>query len=164
MQHQPPLMVGRGGGQRQLHCEGTEVLSNTEQSLYEQLGGESKLRGIIDVFVDRVCEDVMIGFFFRDVDRERLKKFEFQFAARFLGADLVYEGRPLGAAHRKHPIMGGQFARRKKILSDVLQEEGVPVNIVDAWLEHTEKLRGQITGDAGSDCAPEAAIARVLGK
>ena len=53
-------------------------------TLYEQLGGEIKLREIIDLFVDRVFEDVMIGFFFRNADRDRIKTFEFQFAARFL--------------------------------------------------------------------------------
>ena len=76
-------------------------------TLYEQLGGESKLRAIIDTFVDRVCEDTMIGFFFSQVNRDHLKAMEFQFAARFLGADIAYEGRPLRQAHRKHPIMGG---------------------------------------------------------
>src|ERR1043165_3929965 len=35
------------------------------QSLFEKLGGEARLRAIIDVFIDRVFEDRMIGFFFR---------------------------------------------------------------------------------------------------
>ena len=130
-------------------------------SLYEQLGGECKLREIIDCFVDRVFDDVMIGFFFRGVDRKRIKTFEFQFAARFLGANISYEGRPIEQAHRKHPIMGGQFARRKQILEDVLNEFGVSRSIIDAWLEHTEKLRGLITGDSGSDCDPDLALSRI---
>jgi len=133
-------------------------------TLYEQLGGEIKLREIIDVFVDRVFEDVMIGFFFRNVDRDRIKTFEFQFAARFLGADVAYEGRPLREAHRSHPIMGGQFARRKKILEDVLVEMKAPANVREAWLKHTEQLRGQITGDEGSDCDPDQALTRLFKK
>ncbi len=132
------------------------------KSYYDQLGGESKLREIIGAFVDRVCNDTMIGFFFVQVDRDHLKEMEFQFAARFLGADITYEGRTLRNAHRKHPIMGGQFARRKKILQDVLEEHGVPSEVRRAWLEHTEKLRGQITGDAGSDCDPDLALKRIL--
>jgi truncated hemoglobin YjbI len=35
-------------------------------TLYDQLGGEAKLRQIIDTFIDRVFEDRMIGFFFRN--------------------------------------------------------------------------------------------------
>ena len=105
-------------------------------TLYEMLGGESKLMAIIDTFVDRVCEDVMIGFFFTQIDRTHLKKMEFQLAAGFLGADISYEGRPLREAHGKHRIMGGQFARRKKILQDVLEEMDVPEPVREAWLAH----------------------------
>ena len=42
-------------------------------TLYDQLGGEAKLRQIIDTFIDRVFEDRMIGFFFRNADRKRIK-------------------------------------------------------------------------------------------
>ena len=35
-------------------------------SLFDSLGGESRLRAIIDTFVDRVFEDRMIGFFFSE--------------------------------------------------------------------------------------------------
>ena len=47
-------------------------------NLYEQLGGEAKLRQIIDSFIDRVFEDRMIGFFFRNADKKRIKEMEFQ--------------------------------------------------------------------------------------
>lgn len=119
---------------------------------YERVGGEPALRAIIDDFVDRMFDDVMIGFFFRDAGRERIKEMEFQHAAEHLGAELTYGGRPLRAAHAKHRIMGGQFERRKKILADTLRDHGVPADVADAWLAHVESLREQITGDAGSEC------------
>ena len=43
------------------------------ESLSDQLGGELKLRQIIDTFIDRVFADRMIGFFFRKADKERIK-------------------------------------------------------------------------------------------
>ena len=92
------------------------------QTFLEQLGGPERLRLIINTFVDRVVDDVMIGFFFREVDVSRLKEMEFLFAAQFLGGDFRYTGKPLALAHKKHPIMGGHFARRKQILLDVLHE------------------------------------------
>ena len=133
----------------------------SEPSLYDQLGGERKLRLIVNDFVDRVVRDTMIGFFFRNVDVHRLKELEFQFAARALGGPTEYDGRPLQRAHQAHPIMGGQFARRKKILADTLQAHQAPANVVEAWLEHTESLRPLITQDGGSDCDPDAALARI---
>jgi hemoglobin len=130
-------------------------------SLFDKLGGENRLREIIDTFVDRVFEDRMIGFFFRNADRRRIKELEYQLTASFLGADIEYSGRPLGKVHANHPIMGGHFARRRQILSDTLDFYHVPVEIKAVVLEHTDALRSQITPEAGSECDPNAVRGRV---
>lgn len=134
-----------------------------EPTPYDQLGGEAKLREIIDAFIDRVFEDRMIGFFFRNANRQRLKEMEFQLTARFLGADIEYRGRPLDEVHAKHPIMGGQFARRLQILRETLEAFQVPEAIRDAWIAHTESLRPLITKDRGSDCDPMLAREKARG-
>ena len=122
------------------------------QTLFEQIGGEPRLREIIGSFIDRVFEDRLIGFFFRNADRGRIKEMEYQHTAEFLGAEVKYKGRPLDEAHAKHPIMGGQFARRLQILKETLEEYGVSQAVRDAWIQHNESLRPLITKDAGSDC------------
>ncbi len=134
----------------------------SEQSLFDELGGEPALRRIIDRFVDRVFDDVMIGFFFGKVSRERLKEKEYEFAARHLGADVAYTGRPIAEAHASHPILGGQFMRRLKILDETLLESGVPERVREHWLRHTESLRQMVTRDSGGRCDPTAAAERVL--
>jgi len=131
------------------------------ESLFEKLGGESGLRAIVNAFIDRVFEDRMIGFFFRNADRARIKEMEYQLAAGFLGANIKYTGRPLGKAHVNHPIMGGHFARRRQILKETLEAYQVPEEIQAAWLQHTDSLRPLITPETGSDCDPIAARARV---
>jgi len=128
----------------------------TAPSYFDQLGGETALKAIIDQFIDRVFQDRMIGFFFRDADRGRLKELEYQLAAHFLGAPIEYQGRPLDQVHAKHPIMGGHFARRKQILKETLESHAVPESIKAAWLQHTEDLRALITAQAGSECDPVA--------
>lgn len=122
------------------------------QNLYEALGGESALRAVINRFVDLMFEDLMIGFFFRNADRARIKEMEFQLAAQMLGGPVRYHGKPLTSAHRPHRIMGGQFNRRTQILKDVMATEGVPDQVRTAWLGHVEALRAQITGDASGEC------------
>ncbi len=129
-------------------------------SLFEQLGGEARLRAIIDRFVDRIFDDVMIGFFFRHTTRERVKAKEYEFAAVHLGADVIYSGRPIRQVHAPHPIMGGQFMRRMKILDEVLLEFEAPQAVRTHWLAHTEALRDQVTRDAGGRCDPAAALER----
>ena len=128
----------------------------TAPSYFDQLGGETALKAIIDQFIDLVFQDRMIGFFFRNADRRRLKELEYQLAAHFLGAPIEYRGKPLDQVHAKHPIMGGHFARRKPILKETLESHAVPESIKAAWLQHTDDLRALITAQAGSDCDPVA--------
>src|SRR5258706_7162072 len=130
---------------------------SSSKSLFERLGGASKLREIIDSFIDHVFEDRMIGFFFRNADRARIKEMEYQLAAEFLGADVKYTGRPLAKAHANHPIMGGHFARRRQILKETLEAFHVPEEIKSIWLAHTDSLRPLITSEDRSGCDPIAA-------
>jgi hemoglobin len=130
-------------------------------SLFDKIGGEAKIREIIGTFVDRVFEDRMIGFFFRNANRTRLKEMEYQLIAKFLGADVRYKGKPLDIAHAKHPIMGGHFARRRQILKETLEFYGLSEPIINLWLEHTDSLRSLITPEVGSGCDPIAARQRV---
>jgi hemoglobin len=130
-------------------------------SLFEQLGGEPLLRAIISRFIDRMFDDLMIGFFFRNADRARIKAKEYEFAACHLGADVEYTGRDLTEAHAAHPIMGGQFLRRKRILEETLEEFGVADHVRKHWMDHTESLRSLVTGDVGGECDADGAQAKV---
>jgi len=121
-------------------------------SSFEQLGGEPKLRAIIDDFVDRCFDDVMIGFLFARADRDRIKRFEYEHAANHLGAPIDYSGRPLDQAHGPHRIFGGQFARRRQILIETLRDHEVPQVVSDAWIAHQDSLRALITKDRDSNC------------
>jgi hemoglobin len=128
---------------------------------FEQLGGEAKLRAVVDTFVDRVFADRMIGFFFRNADKARIQEMEYQLAAGFLGAKIEYSGRPLDQVHRKFPIMGGHFARRRQILKETIEAHGISDDIKKLWLDHTDALRPLITPEADSGCDPIAARERV---
>ena len=128
---------------------------------FERLGGEAKLRAVVDAFIDQVFTDRMIGFFFRSADKLRIKEMEYQLAASFLGAKVEYTGRPLDQVHRKFPIMGGHFARRRQILKECLDSQGVAEDIKKLWLDHTDAMRPLITPEADSGCDPIAARERV---
>ena len=124
----------------------------SEETLYARMGGEPALRAVIDDFVERVFDDIMIGFMFRNADRARIKELEFQHASEFLGGPHTYQGRPLKAAHARHRIMGGQFARRLQLLRQVFAAHSVPDDVQAAFLAHNESLRAQITAQANGTC------------
>lgn len=126
-------------------------------TLFDDLGGEGVLRRVIDVFVDRLFDDVMIGFMFRSTTRERVKEKEYEFAAGHLGADIEYTGRPIRQAHARHAIQGGQFNRRLQILKETLSDLGVPEHVREHWIKNTEDLRPFVTEGAGDACDPTLA-------
>lgn len=130
-------------------------------TFFDQLGGEIRLRAIVDTFIDRVFADRMIGFFFRNTDKNRIKEMEYQLAASVLGAGTQYQGRPLDKAHAKHPIMGGHFARRRQILKETLEYYDVCEAVKEAWLKHTDDSRSLITGVSGSGCDTDQARSRL---
>ncbi|MFN8674531.1 MAG: group 1 truncated hemoglobin [Candidatus Sericytochromatia bacterium] len=119
---------------------------------YEKIGGLEKVKELVNVFVDRMVNDIMIGFFFSKVDVNRVKEKEFEFLANFLGADLEYSGKPIKEAHENHMIMGGQFSRRKQILKEVLEENKVDLEIINKIMEHTENFRMAVAKTKNSDC------------
>lgn len=132
-------------------------------SYFDDLGGEPALRAIIDEFVERVFADTMIGFLFARASKERIKRFEYEHAAAFLGAGVAYSGRELGEAHRRHPILGGHFGRRRQLLKLTLEKHGVAEHIRDAWLAHQDALREQVTSDTITQCNHQAAASRLGG-
>ena len=124
-------------------------------TLFEKLGGETALRAIIARFVDRIFDDLMIGYLFRAADRERVKAKEYEFAARHLGAETAYTGRAIDEAHRAHRITGGQFMRRLQILKETLLEFQVAPEVSEHWIAHTLTLQAAITDNALDQCDPQ---------
>ena len=127
---------------------------------FDRIGGEPALRAIVDRFVDRCFDDVMIGFHFRRASRERVKRFEYEHAAEHLGANVAYGGRPIREAHGPHAIFGGHFERRLVILGEVLDAHGVPEDVRERWLDVQRALRGEVTADVASECDEGRALER----
>ncbi|MCH2109099.1 MAG: hypothetical protein MK135_07205, partial [Polyangiaceae bacterium] len=77
-----------------------------------------------------------------------------------LGAPIDYTGRPIGGAHQRHRIMGGQFSRRMKILEKTLRAHDAPEWVIAEWLREVERLRPSITGDALGECTSKEPLSR----
>ena len=125
-------------------------MSETRPSDFEKLGGESGLKDHIRAFVARAHADLIIGFLFQSADLELLVEREAQFAARHLGGELTYTGRPLGQVHGPLRINTGHFRRRHVLLANTLRERGVEEEVIERWLEAERPLLTLIT--TGKDC------------
>ncbi len=120
-------------------------------SLFDQVG-ETTLRNVVKDFYDHVFNDAMIGFFFVGKNKAHLIDREYEMAARMLGGDVRYTGKPMREAHQAHKIFGGHFERRMQLLKEALDRHNLPAEVKRVWLEHTRSLRSQITRDPNSHC------------
>lgn len=110
------------------------------------------VRAVVERFVDRVFDDVIIGFFFAGRDRDRVKLHEYEHAAAVLGAPVTYTGRPIVPLHRALRINAGQFRRRLAILRQEIERAGVPGPVAQLWLAAQQAMERQVTD--GTDCGP----------
>jgi truncated hemoglobin YjbI len=139
-------------------------MTRTDLTLFHAAGGEPALRPAIADLVRRLVTDPMIGFHFKGIDPVRLEVLEWQVAARALGADLPYEGRPLQQAHARHRILDGQFARRTHLLREVMADHGLSTQVQEALLAHSEDQRDLVVvmHAAPGRCDPSAPSAGPL--
>lgn len=117
---------------------------------FERAGGEPIVRAIIDRFVDRVFDDVIIGFLFEGKDPARVKLHEYEHAAGVLGAPVAYTGRPIVPLHRAMRINAGQFRRRLAILRQEIERAQLPADVVATWIRAQEAMQRHVTD--GTDC------------
>ncbi|MCS6900269.1 MAG: group 1 truncated hemoglobin [Myxococcales bacterium] len=111
-------------------------------TLFDQVGGEEKLRRILEDLYQRLFDDPMVGFLFAGHDRERIVAMQLAFTRRMLGdTSACYTGKSIPEAHASLPILPGHFDRRHKLLADVLQEHGVPEEVQQAWLQLDQGFR-----------------------
>lgn len=117
-------------------------------SLYESIGGEGRVREVIQALYDRLFDDPMIGFLFEGKDKAHIVAQQVAFTCRFLGGPQVYEGLPLPTAHAKLPLLPGHFDRRHRLLEQVLGEREVPADVKRVWLQIDQALRPSVLASA----------------
>lgn len=119
-------------------------------TLYEAIGGEEKVRAVLQALYDRLFVDPMVGFLFEGKDKARIVEQQLVFTCSFLGGPHRYQGKPLPEVHAVLPLLPGHFDRRHRLLEQVLEEQGVPVDVRRAWLRIDESLRLSVLA-AGAD-------------
>ena len=134
-------------------------MESAPTNLFDRIGGDA-LRVVITDFYNRLFGDLMIGFLFEGKDKARLIEREWEFTANFLGGNVRYQGRPIRTAHANSPIFGGHFERRLQLLRQAMAANNVDADVQASWVEHTQALRDQVTGDKGSDCKDTSVVAQ----
>jgi hemoglobin len=117
-------------------------------SLYEAIGGEPKVREVLQRLYDRLFVDPFVGFLFEGKDKARIVEQQVAFTCRFLGGPQTYDGLPLPRAHANLPLLPGHFDRRHRLLTQVLEECQVPLEVSRVWLQIDLALRPSVLSSA----------------
>jgi hemoglobin len=117
-------------------------------SLYDALGGEPRVRDVVQALYDRLFVDPMVGFLFEGKDKAHIVEQQVAFTCRFLGGPQVYAGKPLPIAHANLPLLPGHFDRRHRLLEQVLEAQKVPVDVQRVWLQIDQSLRQSVLASA----------------
>ena len=98
--------------------------------LYDRLGGETRIRTIVDEWITRSLNDPRVNFIRRGTDMRwtptdsnvaRLKMAFVEFLSAATGGPVKYEGPDMKSAHQGMQISGGEFDAMKKHLKDTLK-------------------------------------------
>ncbi|HEX2734489.1 MAG TPA: group 1 truncated hemoglobin [Polyangiaceae bacterium] len=97
----------------------------SEQSLYEQLGGDPAVDAAVDIFYRKVLSDDEISHYFEttDMDAQRAKQKAFLTVA--FGGPNRYSGKDMRAAHARLKLKESDFDRVMTHLGATLKELGV---------------------------------------
>ena len=123
--------------------------------MVDRIGGPDRLRAIVERFYQRMANDTIVGFFFAGRNLDKIIAGQTAFLMRCFGATERYRGRPPNKAHvTLPPIRRGQFDRRMQILREILTEEGLPGEDVEAWVRVEEGFRGLLQLQPGDTPTP----------
>ena len=71
----------------------------SEKILYDRIGGDEVVTGMVSEFYSKVLADEELRPFFKNVKIERLHSMQREFFSAALGGPINYSGRPLAAVH-----------------------------------------------------------------
>ena len=120
-----------------------------EQSIYERIGGEEGIAGMVGSFYEKVLADLELAPYFKDVPMDRQLRMQREFFAAATGGPIVYSGRPLSAAHHGLGISRREFQRFTEHMIETLQEHGVGKPDVMDIIARVNLYADEITSEAG---------------
>ncbi len=101
------------------------ALAQNNDSLYQQLGGQSGLVALMDDFMTRLLADKRMGPFFKDVDHKHVKE---QLVAQFCevsGGPCKLTGPDMKQAHAGMDVTKGDFNALVEVLQQSMDAQGI---------------------------------------
>lgn len=115
-----------------------------EVSIFEAIGGEPALVGVVDDFYDRVLADPRLAGFFAGANMPKLKGRQVEFFAAALGGPDIYTGGSMRDVHAGRGISQADFDQVAYHLVQSLAAAGVPNETIGQIATAIVPLAGDI--------------------
>lgn len=123
--------------------------NHQEPTLYERIGGEETVAGLIDVFYGKVMDDEELAPFFVNTPMEKLRQMQREFFAAALGGESHYSGRPLCYVHHGLGIKPRHFQRYIELLDATLAGFELSDSDHQDIISHINTYVDEIVGGGG---------------
>lgn len=125
-------------------------MSETNATLYEQLGGEAAVNAAVDIFYRKVLADHRINRFFDNTDIEKQAAKQKAFLTMAFGGPNNYNGTDMRQAHahlvKKLGLDDSHFDAVMEHLGATLQELNVPQALISQAAAIAESTRNDVLG------------------
>ena len=118
-------------------------------SLYERIGGKSKIIPAVDIFYRKVLADESLKQFFEPVDMDQLRSLQAMFLTMLVGAKMKYTGKDIRTAHaglKGKGLNDEHFDTFLKHFKNALQEVGIEHEAVAEIIGRLEGTRAEVLG------------------
>ncbi len=106
----------------------------TEQSLFEQLGGQPTLERVHKIFYDEAYKHSWLKQYFGNVDQDLIERQQTDFMAAAMGGPRRYSGKTVPSAHKHIYATQELFDIRHRMLEESIIKAGVPADLRERWL------------------------------
>lgn len=120
-------------------------------SIYDALGGEPGLQGVVDDLATRLAADPLLGPLFEGVDHEALQRHRISYLAAVLGGPEQYLGQSMRDAHRPFRLTDVHMERFLQLAGEALDAADVAPDAARAMLDLLDKLRPVIVDASAGD-------------
>jgi truncated hemoglobin YjbI len=102
-----------------------DTTTTEKPCLYERLGGELRVKKIVNDVLDKNLNNPAIGHHFQKVEMNKLKQLVFEFFSMGIGGPHQYTGRDMRTTHINLNITEEDFLRANHDMLLALEENGV---------------------------------------
>ena len=107
-----------------LLASGVRTFDTVEASLYERLGGEAGVEGVLDSFLANVADDKRLGIHFADIDMAWLRAFLAGWTCD-IGGPCHYDGEGPAPTREGAGVTEDEFSLMTEHFADAMSEAGV---------------------------------------